>query len=251
MALCLTLLVSLSISAENTIPDKDAQLAKETPQVEINTHFGTVISAETAGKYTYIKLEEDGQEIWIATLPSLLKTHIIPGGKIEYAGGIAMTNFKSKGMNRTFESILFVSKIRSLQKTEQIPADEYHKNIKAAKDIKAAPVSAIEPAVGEIEKAKDGKTVMEIIRDSDSLKDKEVVLRAKAMKINRNILKKNWITVKDGSGKSPDDKILILTTDDAQTNDILTVKGTVKTNVDIGAGYTYKVLIDQAEIIKK
>jgi len=75
-------------------------------------------------------------------------------------------------------------------------------------------------------------------------------LRGKVIKVSRNILKKNWITLSDGTGTAPDDRIVAVTTDLVTPGDVATVTGTLKTNVNLGAGYKYKVLIDDAEFAK-
>ncbi len=71
------------------------------------------------------------------------------------------------------------------------------------------------------------------------------------MKVNKNILGKNWVTLADGTGKIPDNQLLVLTKETADTGDIITVSGVIKNDVNIGAGYEFKVLIDNAKLIKK
>ena len=68
---------------------------------------GVVSSAETAGAYTYIRVDIDGEEFWIATAA----TAVQPGQKIEWRDYALMHNFKSKALGREFEQILFVDKV--------------------------------------------------------------------------------------------------------------------------------------------
>jgi len=63
-------------------------------------------------------------------------------------------------------------------------------------------------------------------------------------------MKKNWLTLSDGTGKSPDDNITATTTDDVKNGDILVVKGILNLNVNIGSGYKYKMLIENAKLSK-
>jgi hypothetical protein len=68
------------------------------------------------------------------------------------------------------------------------------------------------------------------------------------VKYNPAIMGKNWIHLRDGSGAAANDTNDILVTSQSETKvgDIVTVKGTVRADKDFGAGYAYKVLIEEA-----
>ncbi len=236
LALVLTILFTTSI-----LHAKETRKKKDIPTV------GTVMESTTAGNYTYLRVDKDGKEVWLATQPKYLKVKVVEGDKVEYLGGAQMKDFTSKALDRTFESIIFISRVKVLKKNaDSMPADDYHNQVET-KTIDATPY--IEPAEGEVTKANAGMTVGEIFEKRDTLNDIEVVLNGKVMKVSKNILKKNWITLTDGTGTSPDNKIIALTTDTAEVNDLITIKGTVKINVDLGSGYKYKLLINDAKII--
>ncbi len=238
LALAIAILLSTSV-----LHAKDIGKRKEKPKV------GTVLEATTAGSYTYLKVDKNGKEVWMATQPKYLKIKVVEGDKIEYLGGAPMKDFKSKALDRTFESILFISRVKVIKKNaDAMPADDFHNQVESKK-IDTSPYK--EPVAGEISKAQDGVTVGELFENRDSLRNTEVVLNGKVMKVSKNILKKNWITLTDGTGKSPNNKIIALTTDTAEINDIVTVKGIVKLNIDLGSGYKYKLLINEAAIIKE
>ncbi len=209
------------------------------------SHFGTVVETMNAGNYTYIKLDEEGNEVWLAARP----IKVSAGEEIEYAGGVPMKDFQSKSLGRKFESIIFITKIRVLNRApenesaETAPADNHNYSPKKSK-------TASLPGKGEIQRAKNGKTVHEVFTEREQLKDKEVILRAKVIKVSTNILGKNWVTLSDGTGTAPENKITATTSEVVNPGDILTVRGTVKNNVNIGAGYKYKVMIGDAGFTK-
>ena len=65
--------------------------AKEiTPQND-KAHIATILQHQPAGKYTYLKLDEQGKEVWIATMNKFLKKSVAIGDKIEYKGGLPFT----------------------------------------------------------------------------------------------------------------------------------------------------------------
>ena len=96
----------------------------------------------------------------------------------------------------------------------------------------------------------NARTVAEIMSKSAELKDKTVVVRGKVVKYNAEIMGKNWVHLRDGSGSAADGTNDILVTTKGRTNvgDIVTAKGVVRTDKDFGAGYTYKVLIEEATL---
>ncbi|MBP6110656.1 MAG: hypothetical protein KA484_12410, partial [Rhodocyclaceae bacterium] len=69
---------------------------------------------------------------------------------------------------------------------------------------------------------------------------------------NPGILGKNWIHLRDGSGSSADNTndIIVTTSSETQVGNVITVKGVVRTDKDLGAGYSYKVLIEDATLQK-
>ena len=102
------------------------------------------------------------------------------------------------------------------------------------------------PKAGEIKPLADGKTVADIFADSDQLKEQVVSLNARVIKINKAIMGKNWITVQDGTGTAPNDRLLTTSQEVVAPGDLVIVTGTVKTDIDLGYGYQYKVLLEEA-----
>ena len=224
---------------------------------EETIHAGTVIYTKNAGNYTYIRLKEAGKKIWLATSP----LQVSVGDPIEYVGGDVMKKFESKAMNKTFDEIRFVTRIRVVKNgplpDNQAMASIAHPKSASKEDPKESakdspgksPVAAV-PQKGEIKKGEKEKTVEEIFSGREQLKDRPVTLRGKVIKVSRNILKKNWITLSDGTGTAPDDRIVAVTTDLATPGTVAAVTGILKTNVNLGAGYKYKVLIDESRFEK-
>ena len=66
------------------------------------------------------------------------------------------------------------------------------------------------------------------------------------MKVSLNIVGKNWITLQDGTGTAPDNRLIATSSEVVSVGDLVTVKGVVHTNVDLGSGYTYSVLLEEA-----
>jgi len=64
---------------------------------------GKVMETMDAGGYTYINLEKNGKQTWVA-VPTM---KVSVGEEMELQPGAVMTNFTSKSMNKTFDSVVF------------------------------------------------------------------------------------------------------------------------------------------------
>lgn len=102
---------------------------------------------------------------------------------------------------------------------------------------------ALEIAVQALE---GGMAIAAIFAEHEQFEAQEVSLRAKVIKFSPNVLGKNWVTLQDGTGTAPDDKLVVTSSETVKIGDEVIVKGKVKSNVDIGAGYAYKVLLEEA-----
>jgi hypothetical protein len=98
----------------------------------------------------------------------------------------------------------------------------------------------------------DGRTVAEVVGGRARLKDKPVVVRGQVVKVNAGIMGKNWVHLQDGTGSAADGShdLLVTTQDRPAVGDIVQARGTVRTDVTVGAGYSYPVLVDGASLRK-
>jgi len=124
--------------------------------------------------------------------------------------------------------------------TPTMPAGEMH-------PAPAAPSSDVDLA--GIAKAEGGKTVAEVFAEKDALAGSPVTFRGKVVKTNPNIMGKNWLHVRDGSGEDGTNDLTITTAGDMPAiGDTVLVTGTVTLNKDFGMGYAYDVLIEDAAV---
>ena len=97
-----------------------------------------------------------------------------------------------------------------------------------------------------IEKAEGGLTVAEVF---EAEAGREVVLRGKVVKFNSNIMGKNWLHVRDGTGGAGTNDITVTTLDSAKVGDIVLVTGKLAADRDFGSGYKYAHLIEDAKLV--
>ena len=75
-------------------------------------------------------------------------------------------------------------------------------------------------------------------------------MRGKVVKYSPGIMGKNWLHLRDGTGSAANstNDIVVTTTSETKNGDVVTARGTVRTDNDFGSGYAYKVLIEQATL---
>ena len=123
--------------------------------------------------------------------------------------------------------------------TPTMPAGETH----------PAPKAAAEVDLTGIAKAEGGKTVAEVFAEKDSLAGKPVTFRGKVVKTNPDIMGKNWLHVRDGSGEEGTNDLTITTAGTLpNVGDTVVVTGNVTLNKDFGMGYAYDVLVEDAQV---
>lgn len=68
---------------------------------------GKVLEVIDSPMYTYLKVTGAKSPLWLAAY----KTDIAKGASVKYSNGVAMENFHSKSINRTFDVIVFVDSV--------------------------------------------------------------------------------------------------------------------------------------------
>ncbi len=112
-----------------------------------------------------------------------------------------------------------------------------------------APKAAAEVDLTGIAKAEGGKTVAEVFAEKDALAGQPVTFRGKVVKTNPDIMGKNWLHVRDGSGEEGTNDLTITTAGTLpNVGDTVVVTGNVTLNKDFGMGYAYDVLVEDAQV---
>lgn len=195
---------------------------------------GEVLEVRDVESYTYLRLKTQEGETWAA----VAKAKVSKGSQITLENVMVMENFESKMLKKTFKTILFGSLAGVQRSTPGLGMATAH----AINSINVADIH-VPRAVGE-----NARTVAEIVSKAVELKDKPVLVRGKIVKYNADIMGKNWLHLRDGSAANENGDILVTTVNAAKLGDVVTVKGVVRNDKDFGAGYFYKVLIEDATL---
>ena len=212
--------------------------------------YGKILEIKPAMGYKYLRVNEEGKEVWIA----IAKAPVTVGDKIGYDKATAMPNFKSKTLNQTFKEIFFVSDLYLPNKVQK------PKSMKEMLDLspkKQDPHANMEKWMSPTEKndltkafvQKDTYTVEEIHMWRESLEGQNIAIEASVSKVSHEIMELDWVHLNDGTGneeKLTNDLVLTAKNTTIKAGDKVLAKGTVVVNKDFGFGYFYKVIIQDA-----
>jgi len=221
---------------------------------------GTVKETMNVGGYSYLLLETAHGEVWAAArqLP------VAVGNEVEIAGLMPMVNFSSPSLKRTFDVIQFVGQAQvvggdaaaataatpgqapPLQPGQEMPPG--HPPIGQMTPTQPGPSGLPEP--GDIEAMADGVTVAQLFEKKAELDGKPVKFRGRVVKANSGILGKNWMHIQDGTGAAGTNDITVTSeTGFAPKGSLVVIEGTLGLDRDFGAGYSYAVIVENANVV--
>ena len=246
------------------------QDGQETKVATEQSRFHKLLVQEVlqAREYTYLRAKENDKEIWVAVPTMQAKT----GDTYYYEGGIEMKKFESKDLNKVFESVLLLERLnREPNSSSAIAADKPYKSTEEpATAPEAAPATADGAAEGgaatgegykrkatppeklniKIEAAKGGISIAKLFAEKESLSGKTVKIKGRVTKYTPAVMKKNWIHIQDGTDNKGNFDLVVTTDKEVQVGDIVTLEGKIGLNKDLGYGYFFDVIMEDAQVIQ-
>lgn len=234
------LLAVIAVFAMSLFSTAWAQSNSSAPQG--TTIKGEVLEVMDVDAFTYLRLRTKDGETWAAVAKSPVKK----GAEVTIENGIVMNNFESKSLKKSFDRIVFgnLAGAGGGAAPQTTDLGGIHGRVPQPADVGSVKVAK---ASGP-----DARTVAEIVTKRAELKDKPVTVRGKVVKFTGGVMGKNWIHLRDGSGSSTDNTndVVVTTMDETQVGDVVVAKGVVRTDVNLGSGYSYAVLVDDAKLQK-
>jgi hypothetical protein len=202
---------------------------------------GTVLETMNAAGYTYVQVDTGKEKFWAAGPRVAVKV----GDDVMVPEGAPMANYHSKTLDRTFDMVYFVPSIivaGAEQPTGDIPADPLstHKGITVV-ETTDVDLSGITPAEG-------GQTIADLFAAKAELAGTPVKVRGKVVKFSPSIMGKNWIHIQDGTGESGTNDLTVTTSAIVNKGDTVVISGTLVIDRDFGYGYSYEVIIEDADV---
>jgi predicted heme/steroid binding protein len=230
---------------------KEKKMPSSIPTKKADIFYGKILEIKPAMGYKYLKIDENGTELWIA----IANAPVDVGDKIGYDKKTMMSNFKSKSLNQEFKEIYFASDVYLPQKVsapksmkEMLGLGTKTKDPHAGmgRGLSSEPEEEIptKPFV-----KKDAYTVEEVHMWRKALKDQNITLEGTVFKVSHGIMKRDWVHLGDGSGnekKLTDDLVFTAPSSAVKAGDKVKATGKVTVDKDFGYGYFYKVIIEDS-----
>ena len=222
-------------------PDPSTQvISGANESISNELHQITVNEILQASRYVYLNVSEGDSKFWIAAR----KQDIKKGGTYFYRGGLLKTDFESKEYNKVFDTIYLVSSLVSQDHSKYV--DGLNTGVE-----KSAPNMEKEDIPTHTDKVVEHKgtiKIAELVKDPKKYEGSTIQLSGKCVKVNPNIMDRNWLHIQDGS---KDDYDLVVTSNTfvPEGSDI-TIRGLVVLNKDFGAGYMYELIVENGELVK-
>lgn len=235
------------------LPCSAAPAAAPAPaNAESDTLTGKVLETMNAATYTYVLVESGGKKIWAAAPQFEVKV----GDTVAIAEAMPMSNYHSKTLNRTFDVVYFSGNVRvNGNRAAGTPSATSSTALSAivGSDLPKghptpAAAGAPAPNLSNIKRAANGQTVAEIHAGKAKLTGQPIAVRGRVVKYNGNIMGKNWLHVRDGSGSEGTNDLTVTTDAVVKVGDLVVVTGTLAADRDFGAGYKYGLIVENAKV---
>ena len=238
---------------------------------------GKVLETMDAAGYTYLQLDSDSGKVWVAIPQSKVEV----GQEVMATPGMAMADFESKTLKKTFDVIIFSSGLADPNKpfnpkkeaamggtggssfAAAMQAESGAANPHGGMGGAMGGASMAEPSGGsttaivpaaevKVDKATgaNAQTIGECFDKAKDLDNKKVKVQGKVMKVSKMIMGKNWVHLQDGTGNAMKNThdLVVTTMAEPAVDSVVVIEGTLHANKDFGAGYKYEVIIEDAEI---
>jgi len=214
------------LSGENPFPVL-TDLPKPASANGEDVHTVTIIESLPTTRYVYLRVKEGQEEFWIATS----KMEVTIGGTYFYRDGLLKTNFESKEHHRVFEKMYLVSSL--------VEADHgiQSKSTQPLTDNSTRPVNV-----------KGSVKIADLVANPEKYSGKTIQISGQCVKVNPNIMGRNWIHLKDGSKDEYD--LVITSTVLIPEGHTVTMVGKVTLKKDFGSGYAYDILLEDGQLVK-
>jgi hypothetical protein len=256
-------------------PDPGSRQEHAPAQEQASVIEGQVLEVIEVPNYSYLRIGAAGTEgSWVAVPTAGLQV----GAQARVRDGMKMENFGSTALKRSFPVIYFGTLDGGRPAHGMAPIDPSKGNHHDADPHAAAgadphagtglppvadpdamktahPAQGAQPTleVKPVDRAKgpDARTVAELLTQRTQLSGKTVRIHATVVKSTPGIMGKTYLHLRDGSGDAAagTHDIVVTTQATPAVGDVLTIEGTVGLDRDIGAGYKFATIVDDAKVL--
>lgn len=214
--------------------------------------LGKVVETLNASRYTYVLVDTGHEKIWAAAPAFTVQA----GDSVSMASWMPMANFFSKSLNRRFDVLYMCDQItvgeagspKAPAPGMALPAG--HPQVEGMAGACPSGVAANEAVANEVVAPAPGSlSIADLWSARAGLSGKTVTVRGRVVKALNNILGKNWIHLRDGTGQEGSNDLVVTTEASLTVGTKVTMSGILKTDVDLGSGYHFGMMVENATVV--
>ena len=239
---------------------------------------GLVKEVIQSGGYTYLRTVRLGKEVWVQAP----QTRVAEGDRVSLPEGAPQHDYLAESLGRKFDLIYIVSgiQVEGARGMEAAAPSDPHGGAAMPEGHPALPEghpqtgpaaggmggmgggampgadgnpNKSRPPVAEVDlagiaKADNGNTIAEIYAARNDLKDTDVVVRGRVVKVTPQVMNRTWVHIRDGSGAEGTNDLTLTIPGMVAVGDTVLAKGKLVVDRDFGFGYQYDVIIEDAEV---
>ncbi|WP_242117199.1 hypothetical protein [Aestuariivivens sediminicola] len=240
----LKLIILLSLFLSSCVRSK----SNSSNNSEIAIHKAVVKEVLQVSGYTYLRVDEDDVEKWIAAPLSKVQVD----QTYYYQDPMEMKNFESKELGRRFESIYFVNAISATEDMNSVVSDDSKPSFSGSKRDPQNLGTKPEIQKKDVNVISDNSTISiaQLYEKKEEFNNTRVRIKGEVTKYNPAIMNVNWLHLQDGTDYKGNFDLTATTQDEVAVGDVITIEGKVVLDKDFGSGYFYKIILEEGKIIK-
>ena len=238
---------------------------------------GQVLETIAVSKYTYLRLRAAEGEVW-AAVPS---ADIAVGQQVALENAMRMDDFKSSTLKRTFKTIYFgnlaaeaatptpkFAALDVLALDDDSPLPAGHPDIGGDTPLAAAPsgldalptrhpdmaanrsAASVAPVRVEPAHGRNAHVIAELTARRQQLSGQRVRIRGQVTKVTAGIKGRAYFHLRDGApGAGEATDLVVTAVEPPELGQVATFEGLLRTDVDVGIGYKYALLLEDSVIV--
>ncbi len=233
---------------------KSGSNPRQAELLKLGIHTVVIKNVMHTSQYSYFNISEVGNPkvkeadtVWAAC--NFMEAKV--GDTLYYKTASSIKDFPSKELHRTFKDLLLIdelSKTSDFVKKEMAGVAGH--GAMSTSDTAMPGKPQITKVDVKVDKAQGGITIGELYAKKENFNGKTVKIKGKVTKFSPDIMQKNWIHLQDGTVGNGKYDLTITTVETVKVGDIITIEGKIAINKDLGYGYFYEVLMEEAKIVK-
>lgn len=204
-----------------------------------------VKEVEQVGSYSYLLVKAKGPEYWLA-VPSMEAT---PGDTYHYQGGMLMTDFYSKELDRTFDKVLFLEALFSELPLANQNSPLTNQGSQGSQEFSYESMVTIEKSDVNMETVEGTITISELFSNPGAYEGKTIRVNGEVTKYNAAIMELNWVHIQDGTEFEGKFDLTATSIESFEVGTTVTLEGILALNKDFGYGYSYEILLEKATAV--